>query len=163
MGISDANIPVLFSYFDSNRDGCLNIDEFMTALRGDLNEKRLALVQQAFFKLDKDNSGVLEINDLRSSYNAAKHPDVLCNKKTTDQVLVEFLETFETHHNILNGTAADGRVTMDEFIEYYRNISASIDNDIYFAQIMNNSWNLRGDASPYQKYEKGWVDEEPKK
>lgn len=156
MGITDANIYVLFSYFDSNRDGCLNIDEFLTALRGDLNQKRMELVQQAFRKLDKDNSGQLDIRDLRGCYNASKHPDVLSNKKTPDQVLVEFLETFETHHNIRNASMADGTVTLDEFVEYYRNISSSIDNDVYFAQVMNNSWNLKGDASPYQKYEKGW-------
>jgi len=48
IGLSDENIPILFKYFDSNRDGCLNIDEFLLAIRGDLNEKRLALVQQAF-------------------------------------------------------------------------------------------------------------------
>ena len=47
------------------------------------------------------------------------------------------------------GTERDGRVSLDEFIEYYKNISVSIDNDDYFALMMNNSWNLRGDASPY--------------
>jgi len=36
----------------------------------------------------------------------------------------------------------------------------SIDDDDYFALMMNNSWNLRGDASPYKKYEKGWANEE---
>ena len=36
----------------------------------------------------------------------------------------------------------------------------SIDNDDYFTLMMNNSWNLRGDASPYQKYEKGWANED---
>jgi hypothetical protein len=73
---------------------------------------------------------------------------------------VEFLETFETHHNILNGSASDGSVTLDEFVEYYRSISVSIDNDDYFGLVMNNSWNLKGDASPYKKYEKGWANEE---
>jgi hypothetical protein len=61
-------------------------------------------------------------------------------------VLVEFLETFETHHNIRNGAQADGSVTLEEFIEYYKNISVSIDNDDYFALMMNNSWNLKGEA-----------------
>jgi hypothetical protein len=28
--------------------------------------------------------------------------------------------------------------------------------------MMNNSWNLRGDASTYQKYDKGWSNEEEK-
>ena len=54
----------------------------------------------------------------------------------------------------------DGQVSLEEFIEYYKNISVSIDNDDYFTLMMNNSWNLRGDASPYQKYEKGWANED---
>jgi hypothetical protein len=33
-------------------------------------------------------------------------------------------------------------VTAEEFEEYYANISASIDNDSYFAQMMNSAWNL---------------------
>lgn len=103
---------------------------------------------------------MLDINDIRESYRADKHPDVTSGKKTKDQVLVEFLETFETHHNIRNGTQSDGSVTVDEFIEYYKNISVSIDNDDYFALVMNNSWNLKGDATPYAKYEKGWKSED---
>lgn len=39
----------------------------------------------------------------------------------------------------------------------------SIDNDEYFALMMNNSWNLKGDAQTYQKYEKGWGNEEATK
>jgi hypothetical protein len=49
---------------------------------------------------------------------------------------------------------------LEEFVEYYSNISASIDNDEYFALMMNNSWNLRGDATTYKKFTKGWKDEE---
>ncbi len=55
----------------------------------------------------------------------------------------------------MNGTQADGQVTLEEFTEYYTNISASIDNDEYFALMMNNSWNLTGDANTYKKYPKG--------
>jgi len=159
-GISEENIPTLFTAFDTNRDGTLNIDEFLMAIRGELNEKRLALVKQAFAKIDRDGSGFLDINDIKDSYNASKHPDVVQGKRTEEQVLIEFLETFEAHHNLREGTETDGRVDETEFVEYYKNISVSIDNDDYFSLMMNNSWNLRGDASPYQKYEKGWGNEE---
>ena len=68
------------------------------------------------------------------------------------------------HHNILNGEQADGQITLDEFIEYYTNISASIDNEEYFALVMNNSWNLTGDSNTYKKQQKGWSNQpEPKK
>lgn len=76
-GISEENIPTLFTAFDTNRDGTLNIDEFLMAIRGELNEKRLALVKQAFAKIDRDGSGFLDINDIKDSYNASKHPDVV--------------------------------------------------------------------------------------
>lgn len=76
---------------------------------------------------------------------------------------MEFLETFEQHHNMKTGGTNDSKITMDEFVEYYRNVSASIDNDDYFQLMMNNSWNLKGDATTYKKYEKGWANEEAQK
>jgi hypothetical protein len=59
---------------------------------------------------------------------------------------MEFLETFEMHHNMKHQQERDSRITIEEFLEYYTNISVSIDNDDYFALMMNNSWNLKGDA-----------------
>jgi hypothetical protein len=78
-------------------------------------------------------------------------------------VLNEFLETFETHHNIMNGTQADGQITLDEFVEYYTNVSSSIDNEEYFNLMMNNSWNLTGDANTYKKHQKAWADYSPER
>lgn len=83
-GISEENIPTLFTAFDTNRDGTLNIDEFLYAIRGELNQKRLALVEKAFHKIDKDQSGSLDINDIRDSYNASKHPDVIEGKRSEE-------------------------------------------------------------------------------
>ncbi len=60
-----------------------------------------------------------------------------------------------------NGIRADGQVTLAEFVEYYTNVSSSVDNDEYFALVMNNSWNLTGDAATYQKHSKGWKDVSP--
>ena len=44
----------------------------------------------------------------------------------------------------------DGRVTLQEFYDYYSNISASIDNDEYFQLMLTNAWNLNN-----KQYSKG--------
>ena len=49
----------------------------------------------------------------------------------------------------------DGVVTMEEWLEYYNNVSMSIDRDDYFELMMNNVWNL--DGSRVTK--KGWSGE----
>jgi hypothetical protein len=66
--------------------------------------------------------------------------------------LQEFLETFETAHNMRNNNAPDHIVTREEFEEYYNNVSASVDTDDYFAVMMTNAWNLDGSRT----VAKGW-------
>jgi hypothetical protein len=40
------------------------------------------------------------------------------------------------------GGVVDGKVTKDEFINYYGNVSSSIDNDEYFELMITRAWNL---------------------
>lgn len=89
-------------------------------------------------------------------YNASRHPDVLQGKKTEDQILHEFLETFETAHSMRNNATPNHVVTKDEFIEYYNNISASIDDDNYFVLMINNAWKLT-EESRQGEGKKGWT------
>jgi len=130
----------LFAAFDVNRDGSIQYDEFLRMVRGDLNPARQSLVNQAFASLDKDGNGVLDYTDVMGTYKCDKHPAVIDGRKTERQVLEEFLSTFEMHKS----QNPDGKVTPEEFSEYYANVSASIDDESYFAQMMNSSWNLNG-------------------
>ena len=98
--IPSDDISTVFGIFDMNKDGTISYDEFLRQIRGDINPKRLELVERAFQKLDKDGSGILEVQDIAGIYNGKKHPAVVDGRKTEEQVLGEFLETFETHHNI---------------------------------------------------------------
>ena len=37
---------------------------------------------------------------------------------------------------------ADGIVTFEEFLDYFSDVSASIDSDEYFAGMMKNAWKI---------------------
>jgi len=155
LGFSAAENSALFDYFDVDSSGAISYDEFIRAVRGPMNMTRKKVVAQAFKKLDKDGNGWIDINDVRGVYNGRKHPDVLSGKKTEDNILQEFLETFETHHSMRNNNAPDYVVTKDEFDEYYNNISCSIDDDMYFMRMINNAWKLDEESRQGQG-QKGW-------
>ena len=57
----------LFSKFDTNRNGSIDYEEFLRQVRGPMNQNRVHWVKEAFKKLDKDGSGIINLDDLRGS------------------------------------------------------------------------------------------------
>jgi hypothetical protein len=103
-----------------------------------MSERRKNIVHMAFRVMDKDGSGYLNYEDLVDRYNVSRHPDVLAKRKTEKQVLMEFLDTFDV------GGEKDGKVSLQEFENYYASISASVDNDDYFELMIRNAWHISG-------------------
>jgi hypothetical protein len=54
---------------------------------------------------------------------------------TTHDVFVEFLATFGDK----NG---DGKITGDQWLDHYAAVSAQIENDSHFVQLMVTTWSL---------------------
>jgi Ca2+-binding EF-hand superfamily protein len=138
MGLSDAELRMLFDHFDTNHNSNIDFEEFIQGVRDPLTDRRLKLVTLAFSKLDRDGDGVVDGAEIASLYDASMHPDVLSGRKSTQDVLTQFLETFDV------GGVVDGKVTRDEFINYYANLGASIDNEDYFELMIRNTWHISG-------------------
>jgi len=152
VGLEDKDAERLFRIFDRDGSGSIDYEEFLRGVRGEMNEFRKNFCKKAFKIMDKDNSGILELDDIKQTYNAKMHPDVKKGKKTEDEILCEFLDTFEMHYSFNHEGSRDGKISMDEWIAYYNNVSMSIDDDKYFELMMNSAWNL--DNSKVTK--KGW-------
>ncbi|ETK71748.1 hypothetical protein F441_21535 [Phytophthora nicotianae CJ01A1] len=135
--LNEQEVEELFHFIDTNNSGGVDFDEFLLAVRGELNERRTQLVLAAFKILDADGSGVVDLDDIKAKYSAKQHPDVLQGRKTEDEVLLEFLDTFD-------GGEKDGKVHPSEFVRYYANVSASIDDDDYFELVIRNAWHMSG-------------------
>jgi len=151
--IEDKDVSSLFREFDSDKSGEISYEEFLRGVIGEMNEFRASLAKKAFKLMDSNGSGEIDLIDIRSTYNAKFHPDVKSGKKTEDEVLAEFLDTFEYHFNLLNPNHSKNRsISLEEWIEYYNNISMSIDEDAYFELMMNSAWNMDGKRVT----KKGW-------
>ena len=122
-------------YFDKDNDGCINFDEFLVGVRGKLNQRRQAMVDKAFLKFDRDGNGTIEAADLKGVYNCRFHPKVISGEMNEDQVFLTFLANFGDKNK-------DGKITRSEWNDYYSAVSASIDNDDHFVQLMKTAWKL---------------------
>ena len=136
--LTSTQLEEIFQYFDKDNSNSIEYDEFLTGLRGTLSPKRMKLVSLAFDVLDVDKSGVVDATDVALIYDPSEHPAVVSGAKSKEAVLREFLDTFDV------GGEVDGKVTRDEFVNYYTNISASIDNEDYFELMIRNAWHIEG-------------------
>ena len=148
-GINDNQLIIVFEHFDQENTGEIDYDEFIRTIRGDMDENRQKLVQQAFDILDSNKSGEISFEDLKNKYNTKNHPDVLSGKINEEEALKEFLDTFQETYNYLCGTESNNVITIEEFLEYYENVSMTIEEDDYFEYLLNNTWNL-GLKTKYQ-------------
>merc|ERR1719161_570801 len=97
----------------------------------------------AFDALDHTGDGLIQADDMANRFNARGHPDVIGGRMPPDLALSHLLQQFD-------GIEQDGMVTREEFLEYYKNVSASIDDDDYFELMIRNAWHITGGVGQMQ-------------
>lgn len=90
------------------------------------------------------------MHELKDVFKADKHPDVVSGKRMAREVMNEFLETFEMSMNIMQ-TMEDNFVSIDEFMEYHRNVSFVFDDDTHFVLVCNGVWGVNAKRDPYER------------
>jgi len=137
LGLSASDQAVLMRGFDSDGSGTVDYEEFLKGVRGRLSPTRKKMVRTIFDALDKVGGelGYLTIKSIENVYSVSNHPEVRAGKKSKEEVLQEFLNGFEGKEG-----NRDGKVTFDEWLKYYEEVSVSIDSDDYFGQMLASTW-----------------------
>lgn len=128
-------LQALMKFYDIDGDGNITYEEFLSGLREELSERRVAMVKKAFKMLDKDASGKITISDIAGIYDVSMNPEFLEGRKTKDEILAEFLNNFDGARG-----NNDGIVTWEEFYDYYSDLSMSTPSDEYFVKMMESTW-----------------------
>jgi Ca2+-binding EF-hand superfamily protein len=139
LALSPQDIRSIFLDLDKDGNNEISYNEFVAAIRGDLSNARIALLKTIFTRIDEDNDGSISMTDIGKYLNPKAHPDVTSGRLTVNQLLKDFFES-------LNIVTKTGNLTLTQFIEYYSNIAAFID-DLKFTEIMNSIWNLKNTTS----------------
>ena len=103
--------------------------------RDNLTERKKKMVDKAFKALDKDGSGVINVKDIINVYDVTKDKDFIAGKKSREQILGDFLNSFDG----LKGNN-DGIISYQEWVDYYTDLAMSTPSDEYFVQMMESVW-----------------------
>lgn len=145
LGLTEPECNEMFQAFDVDNSGKIAYEEFITIIRGKLSEERKNCILLAFERLDPHKQGFCDMAALKELYNPSNHILVKAGKKSEDDELLDFLETFDIHHKILwKGDPMGTDIGYDEFEEYYAFISPTIEDDAEFEELMRGVWGLGG-------------------
>ena len=138
--ITEKDAKLLFSDFSQNSK--LNYSKFLSALvDNSLNERRKNIVKEAFQRLDTENCGVVNLSDVKLLFNSKNSPLVKEGYVTEEEFYNNFMESFQTHHNIFR-SAKIKKVNFEEFLDYYKYFSITIEDDYLFEETLIYCWKL---------------------
>jgi Ca2+-binding EF-hand superfamily protein len=130
-------LQALMKFYDTDGDGSISYNEFLSGLKDELSERRLNMVKKAFHMLDRDGSGKITISDLQGIYDVSMNPEFLEGRKSRDQILGEFLDNFQGSRG-----NSDGVIEWQEFYDYYSDLAMSTPSDEYFVRMMESTWQV---------------------
>ena len=136
INLTEDEITKSMLLFDRNQDGVISFDEFLRTLRGKMSSRRVDLVYLAFGQLDKAGDGNVSMADLMECYDVSENPDVISGKVSPEEAIEEFAKQWDKD--------SSGVITRDEFLDYYKDVSASVDDDDYFELMIRNAWHISG-------------------
>jgi len=106
-----------------------------------MNKTRKKILEDAYNGLlDNDQLKEISLEDFKLKFNPKFHPAVLDGKKTEDNVLLDFLSSFETFHEYLYGMPDKNTVSLQEFQEYYSYLDLLFDTDEDFKHYIESVW-----------------------
>jgi Ca2+-binding EF-hand superfamily protein len=136
LSMSNKDLARLFRYLDRNDSDAINIDEFMAGIRAGMSYERKSMVRNIWDRIDRNHVDGVKFDEMRRYHDFKHHPEVLDGLVTESEAEEIFCEHFS------EGARVGGNVTWHEFLDYYKSISAIVEDDYDFELILRNSWSV---------------------
>ena len=132
------NCEDFFRTLDYGFSDQVRIDDLLSAFKGNLSDYRLNLLKKLFNLLinNDNNRNNVEIEKIKNVFNPQKHPDIIKGIKNVDDIIHEFLYTFEIWKKIKN--IKNNFINFEEFVDYFSGISPSYKDDEKFENYIYN-------------------------
>lgn len=128
------DVSAVWSELDRTGSGSIDPTDFISAICSGLPPTRRTLVERAWRSLRKDPNGSVELRTLYNAFCPDGHPDVVRGDRTARDVLQDLKTTFSEQTN------PEGRISCQEFEQYYAAVSALHNEDDSFAALVRGCW-----------------------
>ncbi|CAM9774836.1 unnamed protein product, partial [Pylaiella littoralis] len=140
------DIEKIMGFFDRDAVGRIVIHEFHRGLRGNMPKRRQLVVKDAFERLSANFGGCVTTDVIQRCYDPASHPDVASGRMSPDEAFDDILSALRRQDDN-GGERGEVRrrsfvVFFCDFMDYFRDLSAAIENDEYFQAVTLNAWVL---------------------
>ena len=153
INIAREEIFEFFEFLDKEHKGLIKYNDLIMILINNINENRIILIQNLFDKIRKGKEYIL-LNDIKKYFNPDKYPDVLEQKKTSDEIAFDFIDSLEIFKeyniNLKNESIINGIMAYNDFENYFKEISLSIIDDKIFNYIINFCWEVDDRLNNYE-------------
>lgn len=135
VGLEDRFLDPIINLMDTTKLGLLEWRKFLAYVRGgDLSEARSEVVMSVFAAMSKDGGATVSADDLAFYFNGKEHP--LCT--------IADLSAQDALAHMFMSCAKKGvmptSITIDEFKDYYADLSAAVDDHAYFESVLRGSF-----------------------
>jgi len=141
--LTNIELRRMFDFLDVNGVGYIDRDDLIAVVRPVLSDGRKALVRAAIRAVfdpyvDAPGDESLPAKRLLQRVRIERHPDVTAGRVPVHEAYEAFLDTFDV------GSEIPYRVSRQEFLDYYTNLSAAVEDDRYFEALIRGVWGLEG-------------------
>jgi len=116
--------------------GIIDYRRFFKLMAPTMAPMRIEVVKDAYALLQKHaTAGFVEVPDLQKKWNPQCHPEVQRGEMTSVEAKQDFLQQWQI-------TSAEGHISWEEFLDYYQDVSAAVEDDSLFVELVRRAWGL---------------------
>lgn len=137
----------IFKYFSLNSKNIyLDYNRFIRFFKRELNDKKLQIVEKIFLSLkyDTGDNEQIPIIEIKKRYKARRHPEVIMGKKTEEEKIMEFGDSFDINYEITSVEQTSSKfgkfIDFDTFANYYEYVSFIYPDDEDFTNLLISTW-----------------------
>lgn len=133
--LAESEYKAFFNLFDRQNEGKIDWNDLVNSLRETLEGERLDAVRKAYAKMDATGKQGVTLDDIALVYDVRGSRDCASGYQTQDQHYKTFMALWGLIYR-------DAKVSFNQFVEYYTNVSPAYETDSAFVEMMTACWGL---------------------